>query len=262
MQVKDNAYQEHEIFAKLDEYISFYDYLPDAVMSFMTRGTKAVGNIDTYVLMSFSGTLDSLRAIIRLGHLNDAYALLRKLYDGIYINIYTCLYLEDNVSLEQFIVTQIQDWLSGKVQLPNTRTISDYIRTHKSLAELNELLFNDKRYAEMRDRCNDNTHYNYYWNVLLNDPNIYNKERKKVMNDLSNDLSELVLMHLSWLFYLNDHYMMSSDYIDYMDMNMTPPEDSQYWVSPLVQDIFNSLIKKLRPDIAELIKSKSSMHLE
>jgi hypothetical protein len=43
---------------------------------------------------------------------------------------------------------------------------------------------------------------------------------------------------------------------------MTPPENSQYWVASYIQEIFDDLIKKRRPDIANLIREKTSMELE
>ena len=43
--------------------------------------------------------------------MNDAYTLLRKYYDAAIINIYTNLYLEDNFSIENFVVDKIENWL-------------------------------------------------------------------------------------------------------------------------------------------------------
>jgi hypothetical protein len=43
---------------------------------------------------------------------------------------------------------------------------------------------------------------------------------------------------------------------------MTPEEGSQYWVSPFIQKTFDNWVKPYRPDIADEIKSKTSMKLE
>ena len=80
--------------------------------------------------------------------------------------------------------------------------------------------------------------------------------RIKLLNQLSEDMKNIFIKHLVWLFSLKDNYMMASDYIDYLDMGETPPENSQYWVAPFVQEIFDDIVKKNRPDLAEeLIKS-------
>jgi hypothetical protein len=55
---------------------------------------------------------------------------------------------------------------------------------------------------------------------------------------------------------------MSSDYIDCLELGMTPEEGSQYWVAPFIQKIFNNLVTLKRPDIAKEIKANSIMKLE
>lgn len=57
------------------------------------------------------------------------------------------------------------------------------------------------------------------------------------------------------------NYMMSSDYTDALDAGMPPETDSQYWVAPFIQEIFSDVLETKRPDVASLIKKKTSMHL-
>jgi hypothetical protein len=87
-------------------------------------------------------------------------------------------------------------------------------------------------------------------------------DRLSILNIFSKDLENLFVLHLSYLFYLNDHYMMSSDYINSLDLGLTPEEDSQYLIAPFVQKIFNEVIKKNREDLVAEIKSHTSMNLK
>lgn len=82
------------------------------------------------------------------------------------------------------------------------------------------------------------------------------------LNDFSKDLENLFILHLSYLFYLKDQYMMSSDYVDSMDLGLTPEEGSQYFVAPFVQEIFDKVIKKDRMDLAIAIKNNTAMMLK
>ncbi len=261
MMVSDEEYQKHDVFADLERYASFYENLGHAVFGFVPIGTRAICNIDSYVFSSIQGTLSSICIILRDGRINDAYALLRKYYDSAIINIYTGLYLKDNVSIESFIVTQIDRWLQGRDRLPEFRIMSQYIRGSQRVTPITGLLYSDDRYKRLRDRCNDHTHYNFYRNVLLNDKEILIKERLPALEEFSNDLRDVLILHLSYMFFANGHYMMSSDYVDCFESGMTPEPDSQYLVAPFVQDIFDQSIKKFRPDIAAIIKQHSSMHL-
>jgi hypothetical protein len=258
----DKAYIEHPVFNQLAEYADFYEDLSTIVMGWITQGTTSLINIDTYVYSSIQGTLESIKDILIKGRINDAYALLRKYYDSAIINIYTNLYLDDNFSIENFVVNKINDWLHGKEQLPEYRVMSDYIRKSEKLAEINELLNKDNRYKEIRERCNDHTHYNFYKNLLLNNNEMLIENRVTILNVFAKDLENLFILHLSYLFYLKDQYMMSSYYVDSLDVGLTPEEGSQYFVASFIQKIFDNVIKKNRMDLAKVIKNNTLMKLE
>ena len=255
-------YLEHPVFEQLTELIAFYEALSDTTMGFISQGTKAIVNLDTYVFTSISGTLESIKNTLYSGRLNDSYALLRKYYDSTIINIYTNLYLHDHFSIDNFIVAHIDNWRSGRETIPEYRVISKYIKDSVKLKPITDLLQRDKLYKEIRERCNDHTHYNFYHNLLLNDNQIRLEGRVKAIHHFQNDLIAIFVLHFSYLFYLNDHYMMSTDYIDYLDMGMTPEEDSQYWVASFIQQAFNKYVKFYRPDIADELKAKTSMKLQ
>lgn len=260
--VLDPKYRDHPVFAQLSRYAEFYDSLSTSVFNFSTLGTKAICNIDSYVYSSIQGTLESISNALSSGRIGDSYALLRRYHDSAIINVYTNLYLQDNFSIANFIVDQIQDWFNGQQRLPEFRVMSRYIRTSSSLAPVINLLFGHSTYSDIRNRCNDFTHYNFYCNMLSNDGRIFLENRIELLEQFSEDLDNLLILHLGLIFYLNGHYMMSSDYVDYLDCDLSPPVDSQYLVAPFVQDIFDSVIKKRRPDIYLAIKGKTSMKLE
>jgi hypothetical protein len=254
-------YQEHIIFPTIKQFSDFYELLSDNVFRFISSGTTTPFNIDSYMFMSMQGTLDSISEILSKGRINDSYALLRKYYDSVIINIYTAIYLEENRSFENFIVQKIDRWLKGEETLPEYRVMSQYIRDSKKLAPINDLLYKDETYKNLRNRCNDHTHYNYYYNLILNDGKVYIVNRLKHLDCLKLDLQNIFILHLSYLFYLNDFYMSSSDYVDYLDCDMTPVEGSEYWVAPYVQNIYDNILKKYRLDLANLIKSSTQMGL-
>jgi hypothetical protein len=258
----EKEYLEHPIFNELDYYAKFYDSLSFSIMSFMSMGTMAILNIDTYAYSSIKGTIESIKDILKKGKINDAYALLRKYYDSTIINVYTNLYLQNNQSFENFIVSQIENWRKGTETIPEYRIISKYIKESPKLSDINNLLRRDDRYKKIRDRCNDHTHYNFYKHYLLNDSTIYNPNRIKYLNIFAKDIEAIFIQHLAYTFYLNDHYMVSIDYMDSIEMGIQPEEDSQYWVAPFVQEVFDKIIKSKRYDLAQAIKHHTMMQLE
>lgn len=258
----DKDYLEHKVFGQLTEYSKFYNSLALSVSRWEAQGTKSFITIDTYVYSSIKGTLKSINDILFKGRINDAYALLRKFYDATIINLYSNLYLSDNFSIDNFIVEKINNWRKGTEKLPDYAVMSKYIKESPKLASITNLLHQDKTYKDIRERCNDHMHYNYYLNLLLNDSETYLADKRhKSLNTFSKDLEDIFIQHLTYLFYLNEHYMSSFDYTDSLEMGTTPVEGSQYFVAPFVQEIFDKVIKPKRPEIAAEIKMKTSMTL-
>lgn len=256
-------YKAHDVFNCLSKFIDFYDMFSMSIMSFATIGTKAIINIDTYVYSSMQGTLESIQMLLKAGRIGDAFALMRKYHDSIILNLYTNLYLEKNRGQEKIVVQEITGWLNGSGQLPhnNYGKMSAYIETSEELKEFFKALNTDKSYVETRQRCNDHMHYNYFDNVMINDNKIRIPQRIKLLDLFKTDLENLFILHACAIFYLNDHYMVSSDYLDHLEMGMTPPEDAQYWVAPFIQEILSELINEKRSDLVAIIKDKSSMFL-
>lgn len=257
-------YQNHPVFKDLEGHISFYDSFSMSIMGFITLGTKAVMNIDSYVYSSMKGTLESIKLVLSDGKIGDAYALLRKLHDSVILNVYTNLYLETNHSLEKnFLVQEVIDWMNGRKKLPHNTygSMSEYLENSNQLKEVYSVLYADKKYSEMRARCNDHIHFNSFDNILINDNQVYSKKRMPLLDSFRNDLEKVFILHLALIFTLNDHYMISSDYTDCLDVGMDPEPDSQYWVAPYIQDAFTKIVENKRPDIAKYIKRRSSMHL-
>ena len=243
-------------------YADFYDSLSFSVMNWISSGTKALMNLDTYVYSSIKGTIESIRDILKKGRINDAYSLLRKYFDSTMINVYTNLFLEDHFDIENFIVKRIENWRNGTETIPEYRVISKYIKESKKLKPINKLLKKDDRYKKIRDRCNDHTHYNFYKHLLLNDNEIHNPNRVKYLDLFSKDIEAIFIQHFAYTFYLKEHYMMSSDYIDSIDVGLSPEEGSQYWVANFVQKTFDEIIRVSRPDIAAELKQNINMGLK
>ena len=231
-----------------------------SILSFVSMGTKAI-NFDTYLYSSVQGTLESITAILRSGRINDAYALLRKYHDSAVINIYASLYLKDHFSIDNFVVEQIDNWLQGKEKLAEYRVLSQYIKSSEKLKPITDVLMVDDRYKKIRDRCNDHTHYNFFRHMMLNDNEVYMENRVQWLDVFADDALDLFVLHIAYLFFLNDHYMMSSDYLDALEVGMQPEEDSQYWVASFIQKTFDEVITPRRTDILAVIKANTAMQL-
>lgn len=260
--ILDKEYQEHAIFNELEQYIQFYDRLSFSILQWLHMGIRGgIFNYESYLLSSVKGTIESIKTLLINGRLNDAYSLTRKYHDSVIINIYADLYLEDNFSIENMVVQQINNWLQGKEKLPEYKIMNNYLSNHKKLQSINKLLLHEKYYTHLRQRLNDHTHYNFFQYMMFNDNEIHNPKRIETLGQMSNDVRDIFIKHFIWLFTIKGHYMMSSDYVDYLDYGETPPEDSQYDVANFVQEVFDDIIKIHREDLAIELKNSTCMNL-
>ena len=257
----EKKFQNHPVFKQLERYERFYENLSISIMQIIPLGVTGVINFNSYIYSSMQGTLESIREVLYRGRINDAFALLRKFYDAVIINVYVMLFLEDQFTVNKFFVDGIDNWLRGKKQLPEIKKMIKYISNSSKVAAITKLLNLDDRYQKLRNRCNSNTHYNFYLNALLNDNQIYLEDRLTYLQQFAEDLENIIIFHFSYLFSINDYYMMSSEYIDSLEMELQPKEDSQYNVAPFIQEFFDNVIKKNRLDLANEIKYKTTMRL-
>ncbi|WP_319562970.1 hypothetical protein [Marispirochaeta sp.] len=125
---------------EIDKYINFYNMLSFSTAPWLAQGINTIVNLDTQVYSSISETIKSIKYLLHIGRINDAYTLLRKYYDSTMINIYTNLYLLENFSIENEIVAKIENWRRGIEKLPEYRIISQYINNSKNISEINRIL--------------------------------------------------------------------------------------------------------------------------
>lgn len=258
----DKEYQSHKVFPLMNSFIEFYNSVYMGGPYFLTNGVSSgLLNIDRVVCGSLAGTLDSVRIVLREGRINDAFALVRKYNDGIIAVIYVNVYISEHYSLDNLVVDKIQEWVKNKQRLPSAEKMLNTIRNHEPLKGLEELFDFDGLYLKIRRLANGNTHYNKLYYLWLNDNMIYNPRRLKELDNIYACILYLFILHFAYMYSLNPHYMMSSDYMDSLDCGIEPEEGSQYWVAPFVCEVFEKYIVTNRPDIAEYMRNHTEMKL-
>lgn len=122
----------------------------------------------------------------------------------------------------------------------NNLYISKILKTIGESSKLKEAMFKfnmQENLDKMGIRLNNYTHGNgfRYYNC-----NISAYDYDRVLSGLSNIISDLKYITISVLFLIIlcfPAYIMSTDYIDYMEFNEIPPHESQYWVAPFIRNL-------------------------
>ena len=256
-------YLNHPVFAVIEDFISFYESLGYQTMHWVTPGTSVITNLDTYTFDSIASSLDSIKWLLNRGRLSDSFALLRRIQDLMLTNIYVSKYLkvEYKPINEKTILEHIQGWLNGNSKMPRIKIMDSYIKKDKCILELYEILNNQGHYKELRQRGNDNMHFNSYSRVLMNIDTLMVKGRVDELNVFQKDLIAIFIQNYCYLFLNNEYYMMASDYRDCLDMGDTPTEEMKYWVAPFIQEIFTKYVAQHRLDAANYLKDNIDMQL-
>ena len=269
-------YYNHKIFAMLSDLESFYGFLSDS----------SFGNVDGLFLTqkisyqnkiyaSMQGSIESIKILVYIGRLNDAFALVRKYYDAVDTDIYQSILTKEEekdfldngpsknsvISAWAYAQEHLYDKPSKKDPPPRT-----YVNKNRALKKLDNELFkitSDIKKKQSKEICNDNMHYNSWDNFVLNANESFDSTNKiNALYEMFENISIVICYHFSYIYRLHSEYYSSSDYGDALDMGISPEADSQYWVAPIVQDVFDKYIKTYSKQLTTYILNLKSINFQ
>lgn len=254
------AYLKHKVFEDLKYMMKFYDSISTSCYCFATTGTHGIINYASYVYQAIEGTLDSITILLESGRINDAYTLIRKLFDDILLDIYIDVLLKDKFCIEYIFVQEVNEWIQGKLHIPGTKKILQCLKESQRTKDLYPLFGWNTYLKKNRELLDDSVHSNRFQLLLLNCNTVYIDCREQHLNNCEVMLNQLFLIHLSFIFHLNSHYLMASDYMDYLGMGETPPDGRENWIAPFAQNAFDKIIRPHK-DIANFIISTCPLEI-
>lgn len=238
------SYTTHRLFDELEYYEVFYDAIAMDCHRFIPNGVETMLNYASYIFTSIECTLGSIKMLLKTGKINDAYVLIRKLFDDILTEIYIDILRKDHFDYEEnLIVKDANEWIKGKHRIPCLKKILQTIKDSPTTKDLYSFFEWDTYLKKDRELLDDSVHSNRYSRMLINCNQLYIENREKYLDNASAILRHIFTVHLSFIFYLNPQYMMDSTYIDYLDEGATPPEGSENWIAVYAQEAFDKYIK-------------------
>lgn len=284
--VMDKEYLDHAVFCSLSEAAEFYHDLSYNVISVVQMWVKRspIVNYDSYFFEALANSILSIKTVLELGHITDAKSLLRNFFDEAIINLYfmTRLKRKDDdflklISDDKFFVRGLgteelydvntSDWLSDNKTRALQRALRydemvKYLKQEARISGIVEYL-ESSECKKMREWLNDAVHLNYYKAILLNDGQLcIDGLRKSTIDEFKSVFDQITMFHVTCVLCLQPVYMISSDYCDYIDCGMEPPEGCQYDVAPFIQSYLEKTIYKTFPVWAEeLVETVNPMRL-
>ena len=122
------AYYNHEVFELIKHMQDYCDGIAYTCYGFIPNGTLGAVNYSSYVFSSIRTTLESIRGLLKEGHIADAFVLIRRLFDTVLVDIYLNVVREEKYDWEEnLVVKDVDDWIKRKIRIPRVKKILDLL---------------------------------------------------------------------------------------------------------------------------------------
>lgn len=264
----EETYQKYihsaSVFQTIEDISAFYDYLSIRDDSTTVIVAKGPINFNYDIYVSLSNTIDSIKRLLELGRINDAFSLIRKYNDAIIIHIYALIvsekeetaFFEEGYSLYDNIVNE---WVCGNKRLIEKKecesTEKAYLKTIQDRdLQLSRLLFDkekQKKYGHDRNVGDDNVHYNMWNNFRLNNSQIRcYPEGLRFLSEASDAVKLLFIIHFSYLILLKPEVMVSNEYLNALEEEQEPDEEAMDYAASIVCEMFEKYVDKFDKRLA------------
>ena len=109
----------------------------------------------------------------------------------------------------------------------------------------------------LRKRLNDYVHNNGINFSSQNNIKANDKYLERHLKNINIRTSYISSFFIVTLLMIDSSLISSTDYIDHLDCGLEPPEDSQYFVAPFMQDFIDTKIAKLNPELKQYLKDNN-----
>ena len=212
-------------------------------------------------------TAGSIISCCESGCMADAYSLLRKYRDDLFFYLYIVVYdscskLDGKSPVVEQMKANIERWINNDLDDLYIGTVLQAMGQSPRVKEAVQK-YDLKSYFEvLGDRLNNYVHSNgvsfYNRNV-----NAYSeKNLQRLLQTLQTDMRSITITFLFLLTLCSPLSIMSTDYVDSLDCNMTPPDGSQYWVEPFVTSFFKKNIVLIDESCMKYIQDNTLMEFE
>lgn len=219
------------------------------------------------IMTSLKFTAGSIISCCESGCMADANTLLRKYRDDMFFYLYIVVYNENQFGESaqckiKEMEINIERWVNDGLKDLNINTVLSTIaffpEMKSAISEYRLKSFFDSLGKRLNNYVHSNgvAYYNHRFDSF---------RRNRLEEDLGTVLTDIRYITVSFLFLLTlctPNSVMATDYIDYLDFNMVPPTDSQYWVAPFVEDFFRENLSLIDKSCIDYLREKTSMEFE
>lgn len=217
------------------------------------------------ILCSSQATLGNIIECCKCFCLADAYTLLRKYRDDLFFSLYLVNYdvnIKNGITKRMNkIETNIEQWCKNNLSNLNISEVLATIGSSDRIKDAVRQFDLQKSFDQIGTQLNNYTHGNGYSFYNSNVVWVDAVDTEKQIKEIVSTAHYITVTFLFLLVLCSPHYIMSTDYIDHLELGRTPPEDSQYWVAPFVVEFFKNNIGMIDENCYEYLKGNTCMDL-
>lgn len=189
------------------------------------------------IITSLGLTVESIISCCESACIADANTLLRKYRDDLFFYLYVIAY--DAKAKEDYVGNQalkmknrIQEWIENNLSNLSINEVLQTIGNMKNVYHATKKYNLQSSFSQISSRLNNYVHSNGYsfYNYGIIDHNTDMIAQQLLI--LQNDIRYITTSFLFLLILTSPQYVMSTDYVDYLESNLKPPENVQYLVAP------------------------------
>lgn len=245
--------------------------------------------LNAHLIGSSAQTLKSIKLCCSIGSFSDANTLIRKLRDDLIQHVYILSiirsrkpFIEEDLeniefgNSEEFVESisnirlnktitddekAVSAWFSNEVSglkrpIKKKLEFANYMETLEKNPNISQILqgYDLQEYWErLRRKLNDYVHNN---GVTFASQNMIRHNSRDLDIHLKN--VNIRTSYISTVFFvsllmIDSSLISSTDYIDYLECDLTPPEDSQYFIASFIQDFIDKKVSGLHPELKQYL---------
>lgn len=218
------------------------------------------------IIASVELTAGNIIACCECACMADANSLLRKYRDDLFFYLYIVVF-DSNQKLaipnnSTKMEENISRWIHNGLNNFYIQDVLKAIGTSPQLKKAVSAYKLQKSFEGIGERLNNFVHGNgfAYYNRNIN---AYKAdELHNYMKVLADDMKYITVTFLFLLTLCSPLSIMSTDYIDFLDCGENPPEGSQYWVAPFVEQFFSKNSDSIDENCYRYLKENTDMQFK
>lgn len=259
------------LFKELETAAEFVDNLGFLVFGrdkeiIRSRGGTIKPFYTNQILQSVTKSIHSMIICAEYGHIADMHILLRKVRDDLFFYLYVIViskYDSDILSTDALSKQEqtINQWIDSADFHLTINKIQNTIKSNDVCKMFFDKYNLDSEFQKIGNTLNNFTHGNgmQFYNLS---PTYYNEtDLHNIHHNLTYMLNYILTTFVFLLALLSPGFIMSTDYIDALENNMTPEENSQYWVAPFVSSFIETHKDFLGKGALEYLRTETNMEL-